>query len=140
MSGVPQETLNGIVEEYNNSQDEVQVNAEFQGTYEESLPKFHSVGGTEDAPTMIQVQEIGTMSMINSGNIEPIQKFIDAENYDMSGLEENIINYYKVDDQFYSMPFNSSTPVMYYNKDAFKAAGLDPEKAPETFRRSGRSK
>ena len=67
------------------------------------------------------------------GNIEPIQKFIDADNYDMSGLEENIINYYKVDDQFYSMPFNSSTPVMYYNKDAFKAAGLDPEKAPETF-------
>lgn len=133
MSGVPQETLDSIVEEYNNSQDEVQVNAEFQGTYEESLPKFHSVGGTEDAPTMIQVQEIGTMSMVNSGNVEPIQKFIDAENYDMSGLEENIINYYKVDDQFYSMPFNSSTPVMYYNKDAFKAAGLDPEKAPETF-------
>jgi sn-glycerol 3-phosphate transport system substrate-binding protein len=133
MSGVPQETLNSIVEEYNKSQDKVQVNAEFQGTYEESLPKFHSVGGTEDAPTMIQVQEIGTMSMINSGNIEPIQKFIDAEKYDMSGLEENIINYYKVDDQFYSMPFNSSTPVMYYNKDAFEKAGLDPEKAPETF-------
>ena len=72
------------------------MNAEFQGTYEESLPKFHSVAGTKDAPTMIQVHEIGTMSMINSGNIEPIQKFIDAENYDMSGLEENIINYYKV--------------------------------------------
>lgn len=133
MSGVPQETLNSIVEEYNNSQDKVQVNAEFQGTYEESLPKFHSVGGTKDAPTMIQVQEIGSMSMINSGNIEAIQKFVDAENYDMSGLEENIINYYKVDDKFYSMPFNSSTPVMYYNKDAFKKAGLDPEKAPETF-------
>ncbi len=56
-----------------------------------------------------------------------------TEDYDMSELEENIINYYKVDDQFYSMPFNSSTPVMYYNKDAFKKAGLDPEKAPETF-------
>jgi sn-glycerol 3-phosphate transport system substrate-binding protein len=133
MSGVPQETLDSIVEEYNNSQDKVEVKAEFQGTYEESLPKFHSVGGTKDAPTMIQVQEIGTMSMINSGNVEPIQKFIDAEDYDMSGLEENIINYYKVDGKFYSMPFNSSTPVMYYNKDAFKKAGLDPEKAPETF-------
>lgn len=133
MGGVNQEALDSIVAEYNSSQDEVQVNAEFQGSYEESLPKFHSVGGTKDAPTIIQVQEIGTMSMINSGNIEPIQKFIDAENYDMSGLEENIINYYKIDDKFYSMPFNSSTPVMYYNKDAFEAAGLDPEKAPETF-------
>ena len=47
MSGAPQETLDGIVEEYNTSQDEIQVNAEFQGTYEESLPKFHSVAGTE---------------------------------------------------------------------------------------------
>ena len=49
--------------------------------------------------------------------------------YDMSGLEENIANYYSLDGKFYSMPFNSSTPVMYYNKDAFKAAGLDPEAA-----------
>ena len=71
--------------------------------------------------------------MINSGNIKPIQEFIDADNYDMSGLEKNIVNYYSLDGKFYSMPFNSSTPVMYYNKDAFKAAGLDPEKAPATF-------
>ncbi len=133
MGGPAQVALDQIVSSYNESQDEVQVNAEFQGTYEESLPKFHSVGGTEDAPTIIQVQEIGSMSMINSGNIEPIQRFIDEEGYDMSGLEENITNYYNIDDQFYSMPFNSSTPVMYYNKDAFTAAGLDPEAPPETY-------
>ena len=82
---------------------------------------------------MIQTFEIGTMSMINSGKIKPIQEFIDADRYDMSGLEENIANYYSLDGKFYSMPFNSSTPVMYYNKDAFKAAGLDPEAAPATF-------
>lgn len=133
MGGQAQEALNETVADYNASQDDVQVNAEFQGTYEESLPKFHSVAGTDQAPTVIQVQEIGSMSMINSGNIEPIQKFIDEEKYDMSILEENISNYYKIDDQFYSMPFNSSTPVMYYNKDAFKAAGLDPEAPPETY-------
>lgn len=133
MGGQAQVALDQIVSSYNESQDEVHVNAEFQGTYEESLPKFHSVGGTEEAPTIIQVQEIGTMSMINSGNIVPIQQFIDEEGYDMSGLEENIINYYHIDGQFYSMPFNSSNPVMYYNKDAFEAAGLDPESPPETF-------
>ncbi|WP_050180499.1 ABC transporter substrate-binding protein [Domibacillus robiginosus] len=133
MGGQAQEALNETVADYNASQDEVQVNAEFQGTYEESLPKFHSVAGTDQAPTVIQVQEIGSMSMINSGNIEPIQKFIDEEEYDMSILEENISNYYKIDGQFYSMPFNSSTPVMYYNKDAFKAAGLDPEAPPKTY-------
>ncbi|KAB8129536.1 ABC transporter substrate-binding protein [Gracilibacillus oryzae] len=133
MGGTAQETLDKIVEDYNNSQDKIQVNAEYQGTYDEALTKFHTVAGTDSAPTMIQVFEIGTKSMINSGQIEPIQNYVDSDNYDMSGLEENITNYYKIDDQFYSMPFNSSTPVMYYNKDAFEAAGLDPENPPATY-------
>ncbi|MDL4840605.1 ABC transporter substrate-binding protein [Aquibacillus rhizosphaerae] len=133
MGGAAQEALDEIVENYNDSQDAIQVNAEYQGTYDEALTKFHSVAGTDSAPTMMQVFEIGTMSMINSGHIEPIQTLIDEDGYDMSGLEENIVNYYKIDDQFYSMPFNSSTPVMYYNKDAFEAAGLDPEAPPATY-------
>jgi len=133
MGGAGQEALNAIVESYNSSQDAVQVNAEYQGTYDEALTKFNSVAGTDSAPTMIQTFEIGTMSMINSGSIVPIQEFIDSDSYDMSGLEENIVNYYSLDDTFYSMPFNSSTPVMYYNKDAFEAAGLDPEAPPATF-------
>lgn len=133
MGGAAQGALEKIVEDYNNSQDEIQVNAEYQGTYDEALTKFHTVAGTDTAPTMIQVFEIGTMSMINSGQIEPIQNYVDKDNYDMTGLEENIINYYKIGDQFYSMPFNSSTPVMYYNKDAFEEAGLDAETPPRTY-------
>jgi sn-glycerol 3-phosphate transport system substrate-binding protein len=133
MGGAGQEALEKIVDQYNESQDEVHVNAEYQGSYDEALTKYQSVANTDSAPTMMQVFEIGTMQMVNSGSIIPIQEFIDEDGYDMSGLEENIINYYNIDDQFYSMPFNSSTPVMYYNKDAFEAAGLDPEAAPETF-------
>lgn len=133
MGGAGQEALEKIVDDFNASQDEIQVNAEYQGSYDEALTKYQSVAGTDSAPTMMQVFEIGTMAMINSGSIVPIQEFIDADGYDMSGLEENIINYYKIDDKFYSMPFNSSTPVMYYNKDAFEEAGLDPEDPPETF-------
>lgn len=133
MGGAGQEALNGIVEDFNASQDKIQVNAEYQGTYDEALTKFNAVAGTDSAPTMIQTFEIGTMSMINSGNIKPIQELVDADGYDMSGLEENITNYYSLDGTFYSMPFNSSTPVMYYNKDAFEAAGLDPENPPATF-------
>ncbi|SES25302.1 ABC transporter substrate-binding protein [Psychrobacillus sp. OK032] len=133
MGGAGQEALNKIVEEYNTSQDGIQVNAEYQGTYDESLTKFNAVAGSDSAPSVIQTFEIGTMSMINSGQITPIQEFVDADSYDMSGLEENITNYYSLDGKFYSMPFNSSTPVMYYNKDAFKAAGLDPETPPATY-------
>jgi len=133
MSGTGQESLDAIVQGFNDSQDKYEVKAEFQGTYEESLTKLRSVGGTKDAPAITQVFEVGTKYMIDSGYIEPVQSFIDKDNYDISQLEENILNYYKVDGKLYSMPFNSSTPVMIYNKDAFKAAGLDPEKAPATF-------
>lgn len=133
MSGTGQESLDSIVKGFNDSQDKYEVVAEFQGTYEESLTKLRGVGGTKDAPAITQVFEVGTKYMIDSGYIEPMQSFIDKDNYDLSQLEENILNYYKVDGELYSMPFNSSTPVMVYNKEAFKEAGLDPEKAPETF-------
>lgn len=133
MSGSGQESLESIVQSFNESQDKYTVNAEFQGSYEESLTKLRSVGGTKDAPAITQVFEVGTKYMIDSGFIEPMHTFIEKYDYDLSQLEENILNYYKIDDKLYSMPFNSSTPVMIYNKDAFKEAGLDPEKAPETF-------
>ncbi|MBM7539919.1 ABC transporter substrate-binding protein [Amphibacillus cookii] len=133
MGGALQDALDQIVDQYNQGQDQVIVKAEYQGTYDEALTKFNSIAGTDSAPTMMQVFEIGTKSMINSGGIEPIQTFVDQDGYDMDHLEENIINYYRVEDQFYSMPFNSSTPVMYYNKEAFEAAGLDADTPPATY-------
>lgn len=133
MSGGGQESLDAIAEGFNESQDKYVVKPEFQGSYEELLTKLRSIGGTKDAPALMQVFEIGTKYMIDSGYIEPVQKFIDEDGYHLSQLEENILNYYSVDGELYSMPFNSSTPVLLYNKDAFREAGLDPEKAPETF-------
>lgn len=133
MSGGGQESLDAIVDGFNDSQEDIVIKAEFQGSYEESLTKLRSVGGTKDAPAITQVFEVGTKYMIDSGFIEPMNTFIEKDDFDLSQLEENILNYYKVDDELYSMPFNSSTPVMIYNKDAFEEAGLDPEKAPETF-------
>jgi sn-glycerol 3-phosphate transport system substrate-binding protein len=44
-----------------------------------------------------------------------------------------VVGYYTKDGKLYSMPYNSSTPIFYYNKDAFKKAGLDPEKPPKTW-------
>lgn len=133
MAGVAQEAIEEVVDDFNKSQDKYVVKPEFQGTYEESLTKYRSVGGTKDAPAIIQVFEVGTKYMIDSGYIEPVQTFIDKDKYDTGALEKNILNYYTVDNKLYSMPFNSSTPVMLYNKDAFKAAGLDPEQPPKTF-------
>ncbi|NNU96717.1 ABC transporter substrate-binding protein [Anoxybacillus sp. EFIL] len=133
MSGDLEKALNEIVNDFNASQKEIEVKPVFQGTYEEALTKFNAVAGTKDSPTIMQTFEVGTKYMIESGKVEPVQTFIDQEGYDVSQWEKNIVNYYTVNGTIYSMPFNSSTPVLIYNKDAFKEVGLDPEKPPMTY-------
>lgn len=77
--------------------------------------------------------DIGTRFMIDSKATVPVQTFIDKDKYDLSSFEPNVLGYYKVGTQLYSMPWNSSNPILYYNKDLFKAAGLDPDKPPKTW-------
>ncbi len=133
MSGDLETALNNQVDDFNASQDDYEVTPIFQGTYEEALTKFNAVAGSADAPAIMQTFEVGTKYMIDTNKITPVQEFIDKENFDTGVWEENILSYYQVDGKQYSMPFNSSTPVLIYNKDAFKEAGLDPEKAPRTY-------
>ncbi|AGT32328.1 glycerol-3-phosphate ABC transporter substrate-binding protein [Geobacillus genomosp. 3] len=133
MSGDLQTVLNDIVADFNQTHPEIEVKPVFQGTYEEALTKWNAVAGTKDAPTIMQTFEVGTKHMIDSGKITPVQTWIEKDKYDVSQWEKNIVNYYTVNGQIYSMPFNSSTPVLIYNKDAFREAGLDPEKPPLTY-------
>lgn len=133
MSGELGQTLDQLVSDFNNSQQDVQVEAVYQGTYDESLNKLKATMDSDSSPTLMQVYEIGSRFMIDTKAVTPMQTFIDKENYDTTSLEPNILNYYTFDHQLYSMPFNTSNPILYYNKDAFKAAGLDPEKPPTTY-------
>jgi sn-glycerol 3-phosphate transport system substrate-binding protein len=75
--------------------------------------------------------------MMDSGQTVPMQTFIDRDDYDTSDLQPNIAGYYVVNDVQASMPFNTSMPVLYYNKTLFEQAGLDPEKAPLTLEEVG---
>ncbi|MFD2611356.1 ABC transporter substrate-binding protein [Paenibacillus gansuensis] len=122
-----------LVDEFNASHPDIQVEEVFQGTYDESLNKMKASMDADSGPSLIQVYEIGSRFMIDSKAVTPVQNFIDADNYDISSLEENILGYYKFDNQLYSMPFNTSNPVLYFNKDMFKAAGLNPDQPPKTF-------
>ncbi|CAH8769673.1 ABC transporter substrate-binding protein [Paenibacillus dendritiformis] len=133
MSGNAGELIAKMADDYNASQDKYFVDAIFQGSYEESLTKLKAVGGTSEAPTLMQVQEIGTKYMVNSGYIQPVQDLIDQDKFDLSQWEENILSYYQIDGKLYSLPFNTSNAILIYNKDKFKAAGLDPEAPPKTF-------
>lgn len=133
MSGDNGDALQSIVDKFNDQSDSVTVNAIYQGSYDDSLTKLRAVGGSDEAPAIVQVFEIGTKYMSESGFITPMQEFIDEDDFDISQLEESILGYYTLDDQLYSMPFNTSNAVMFYNKDLFEEAGLDPENPPKTF-------
>ncbi|MBP2119693.1 sn-glycerol 3-phosphate transport system substrate-binding protein [Cohnella lubricantis] len=133
MTGANEEAIKKIVSDYNASQSNIQVEAVFQGSYDESLNKLKASMGSKEGPDIVQVFEIGSRFMIDSGYITPMQQFIDAEGYDLSLLEPNITSYYMMDGKLNGMPFNTSNPILYYNKDAFKNAGLDPEKPPKTY-------
>lgn len=133
MGGELGKAVDQIVKDFNASQKDIQVEAIFQGTYDEALNKLKASLGSNTGPTMMQVYEIGSRFMIDTKAITPIQTFIDQDQFDLSQLEENILGYYTIDGKLNSMPFNTSNPILYYNKDMFKAAGLDPEKPPRTY-------
>ncbi len=133
MSGHNGEVVDELVKRFNESQTDVIVTATFQGSYDDEINKLKAGFQSKDVPAIVQVYDIGTRLMIDLGVMTPMQDFIDAENFDVADIEPNVANYYSVDGKMWSMPFNTSNPVLYYNKDMFKAAGLDPEKAPQTW-------
>jgi len=122
-----------MANEFNASQDKCYVEPIYQGSYDDSLNKLKAGLQSKDTPAVVQLYDIGTRLMVDLKVITPVQDFIDKEGYDLSDLEPNVLAYYTVDGKINSMPFNTSTPMLYYNKDLFKAAGLDPEKPPRTF-------
>ena len=133
MGGKGGEAITALVDAFNESQDEIRVVAEYQGAYDDAVNKLKSSALGNSGPDIMQLYEIGTKWMIDSEYAIPMQDFIDEEGYDVSHLEENILDYYTIDDKLYSMPFNTSTPILYYNKTAFEEVGLNPEVAPTNF-------
>lgn len=133
MGGKGGEAIDALVSEFNTSQSEIKVVAEYQGSYDDSINKLKSAALGNSGPDIMQLYEVGTKWMIDSGYATPMQELIDRDGYDISSLEENILDYYTIDGSLYSMPFNTSTPILYYNKTAFEEVGLDPEVAPKNF-------
>jgi sn-glycerol 3-phosphate transport system substrate-binding protein len=133
MGGAAGKGLDELVKRFNDTHDKIKVNSVYQGSYDDEFNKFKTAQGSDSAPSIMQVYDIGTRYMIDSEATVPVQNFIDQEKYDTTDFEPNIMSYYKLDNKLYSMPFNSSNPILYYNKDAFKAAGLDPNKPPVTW-------
>ena len=132
MSGSREEVIKGIADRFNQSQTKYQVKPEYTGSYAETLTKALAAYRSGTPPTIVQVYEVGTRSMLDSDAVVPVHTLNKGE-VDWKDVVQPIMKYYSVDGNLYCMPFNSSTAMLYYNKDMFKAAGLDPEKPPKTW-------
>ena len=134
MDGTNGETLEKLVADFNSKNTgEVVIEPVFQGNYDDAITKYKAAVQSNSTPSLVQIYDIGGQFMLDSQTVSPIQAFVDRDEYDTSDLQPNIAGYYSVDDKLLSMPFNTSMPVLYYNKTLFEAAGLDPEVAPLTL-------
>ncbi|MBA3302805.1 MAG: ABC transporter substrate-binding protein [Acidimicrobiia bacterium] len=133
MTAANEETLAAMTEDYNASQDRVRVNLAFQGTYDESSDKFVTALRGGDLPGLVQLEETRLQLMIDSGAVLPAQACVEADDYDLSDHLEVVLDQFTVEEVLWPMPFNVSSPLLYYNTKAFERAGLDPDAPPTTF-------
>jgi sn-glycerol 3-phosphate transport system substrate-binding protein len=138
MGGALGDKVSELADKFNKSQNAYHVTAIYKGGYPESMTAAIAAFRAGNAPAILQVFEVGTATMMAAkGAIVPVYKLMkDAdEPFDPKAYIGPVSGYYTDSHgQMLSMPFNSSTVVFYVNKDAFKKAGLDPEKAPKTWK------
>ena len=131
------EKVNAIAEEFNNSQTEYKVVATYKGSYADTMTAGIAAFRSKNQPQILQVFEVGTASMMAAkGAIKPVYEVMKESglSFDPNVYLPTVTGYYTDNEgKMLSMPFNSSTPVLYYNVDAFKKAGLDPDKPPKTW-------
>ncbi len=137
MGGALGEWINDLANDFNKSQTQYKVVPTFKGSYDESMTAAIAAFRAGNAPHILQVFEVGTATMMASkGAIVPVGEVMKKAGvtFDPNAYVPAVAGYYTAPNgQMLSFPFNSSTTVFHYNKDAFKAAGLDPNSPPRTW-------
>jgi len=137
MTAVNGEWVNDLARQFNESQKDYKIVPTYKGSYDESMTASIAAFRAGNAPNILQVFEVGTATMMASkGAVVPVgQVMKDAgAKFDPNAYISAVAGYYTAPNgQMLSFPFNSSTTIFYFNKDAFKAAGLPTDKAPSTW-------
>jgi sn-glycerol 3-phosphate transport system substrate-binding protein len=135
MSGNNGKVVTDLVAQFNASQSEVVVTEQNKGNYNETLNAVIQAAGQQQGPNLAQIFDLGTPLAIDSGFFTPVESLLSAD--ELKAIKDDVlpplINYFTVGGKLNSVPWNNSTPLFYYNKDMFTAAGLDPEKPPTTW-------
>ena len=137
MTGANNEVVETLSREFNESQSDYKVTPVFKGTYPETLNAGIAAFRASQAPHIIQVFDVGTgVMMAAEGAVKPVAEVLSmgGAEFDKSQYLPGIVAYYsKPDGTMLSFPYNSSSPILYYNKDAFEKAGLDAGNPPKTW-------
>ncbi|MBD3765226.1 MAG: sn-glycerol-3-phosphate ABC transporter substrate-binding protein UgpB [Rhodobacterales bacterium] len=137
MGGELGQKLEAIVADYNATQTDYKVVPSFKGTYAETMTAAIAAFRAKEQPAIVQVFEVGTGTMMAAkGAVYPVYQLMAdmAEPFDPSAFLPAVVGYYTdTAGNMLSMPFNSSTPILYYNKDVFEKAGLDRNTPPKTW-------
>jgi len=126
-------TLQELTSQFNASQNDVKVTLVNQVSYESLFDKYKAGLGGGDLPDLVQLEDTGLQSAIDSQSVLPVAACVKADKYSLKDFIPRTIAYYTVEGTLVGMPFNVSNPVFYYNKQAFEKAGLDPEAPPKTL-------
>jgi sn-glycerol 3-phosphate transport system substrate-binding protein len=137
MSGELGRQLEKLAADFNASQSEYRIVPSYKGNYTETVTASIFAFRSRSQPAIVQVSEIATATMMAAkGATYPVFELMrdESEAFSPAAYLPAVSGYYTdVAGNMLSFPFNASTPILYYNKDQFRAAGLDPEIAPKTW-------
>ncbi|KLK94982.1 glycerol-3-phosphate ABC transporter substrate-binding protein [Microvirga vignae] len=139
MTGANNEVINKLADEFNNAQKDYKVVVSYKGTYADTLNAGIAAFRAGNAPHILQVFEVGTATMMGAkGAVKPVYQLMAeaGEKFDPKAYLPAITGYYSTaKGEMLSFPFNSSSMVMWINKDELKKAGVNeiPKTWPDVF-------
>nr|WP_315703171.1 MULTISPECIES: sn-glycerol-3-phosphate ABC transporter substrate-binding protein UgpB [unclassified Bradyrhizobium] len=137
MSGQLGKQVEKLAAEFNASQTDYRIVPSYKGNYTETVTAAIFAFRSRSQPAIVQVNEIATATMTAAkGAIYPVFELMrdEQESFSSSAYLPAVTGYYAdIDGNLLSFPFNASTPILYYNKDMFRRAGLNPDAAPRTW-------
>jgi sn-glycerol 3-phosphate transport system substrate-binding protein len=134
MTRVNADELERLTNEFNAEHPDIRVTLSAAPSYADNLTRYKAGLGTGNLPDLFQGEDTALQTLIDSRSVLPVQSCIDAESLNTSDFVARVLAYYSVEDVLWPMPFNDSNPILYYDKNAFRRAGLDPDEPPATLR------
>ena len=133
--GATAETLDAIVQDFNESNDDqITIEATYQGKYDDTVAKLSASVQAGDLPHLVQINDVNTAFMVDSGLVAPAEQLLNdtGVDYSFDGLVPAVANYYTVDGTIYSMPFQASQPAVFVRDDVLAATSTTAESFPTT--------